>query len=205
MDGVFMKKTVKFLILMYMICALLPALSLLRDKSALRNDLIRFHVVGASNSEADQTVKLQVRDAVIDALSQPLSACTDVQQAKACLSEHLEDIRAIALQTLHEAGFSDDVQVSLAEEAFPKRDYDTFSLPSGVYQSLRITIGAGEGKNWWCVMFPRLCYGAAAENAVEASGMDEPLGKTITRQQGYEVRFFLLDLLGKIENFFYRG
>ncbi len=200
-----MKKTVKFLLAMYILSSLIPTVGLLRDKTTLRNDLIRFHVVGASNSEADQTVKLQVRDAVIDALSEPLAACADVQQAKAYLACHLEDIRKLANDTLANAGFSDEVQVTIAEEPFPRRDYDTFSLPSGVYQSLRITIGAGEGRNWWCVMFPQLCFGAAAEDAVEVGGMDQPLSGTISRQQGYEVRFFLLDILGKIENFFHRG
>ena len=199
-----MKKIVKFLLAMYILCSILPAVGLLRDKTTLRNDLIRLHVVGASNSEVDQTVKLQVRDAVIEALSEPLAACTNVQQAHEYLSQHLSDIREIAVKTLADAGFADDVQVTMAEEAFPRRDYDTFSLPSGVYQSLRITIGEGAGRNWWCVMFPQLCFSAAAEDAMEVGGMDQPLSDTISRQQGYQVRFFLLDILGKIENFFHR-
>lgn len=205
MDGVFMKKAVKILFILYILCSVLAGLGLLRDKCTLRSDLIRFHVVGASNAEEDQTVKLQVRDAVIEAISEPLSACADVLQAEQYLRQHLDDIRQVAQKTLADAGFFDDVQVSIAEEAFPCRDYDTFSLPSGVYRSLRITIGKGEGRNWWCVMFPRLCIGAVAEDTAEVFSINDSLNNTISRQKGYEVRFFLLDILGKIENFFYRG
>lgn len=200
-----MKKIVKLFIALYMIFSLFSTIGLLRDKITLRNDLIRFHVVGASNSDADQTVKLQVRDAVINALSDPLSKCEDIRQAEQYLQQHLEDIRQVAQKTLADAGFSECVYVSIDEEAFPSRDYDTFSLPSGVYRSLRITIGEGKGRNWWCVVFPRLCYSAAADDTVKTVNINSTLSNTISRQQGYEVRFFLLDILGKIENFFYRG
>ena len=96
------------------------------------------------------------------------------------------------------AGFSDTVAVSLTEEAFPTRDYDTFSLPAGVYKALRVVIGEGEGKNWWCVVFPQLCMG---EGFVETSAMSDELSQTLTGE--YEIRFWLLEKLGQLKNHFF--
>ena len=94
--------------------------------------------------------------------------------------------------------------VTFLKEKFPVREYDSFTLPSGVYESLRITIGDGEGRNWWCVVFPKLCVSAASvEDTAAGAGFSEPLTDAITQKQGYRIRFLLLDILGKIENLFY--
>ena len=93
-------------------------------------------------------------------------------------------------------------------EAFPVRHYDSFSLPSGVYHSLRISLGSAQGQNWWCVVFPRLCLPAAGEDFQEVAaggGFSQPLTDTLTQKEGYRIRFFTLDLLGRIENFFFRN
>lgn len=201
-----MKKLVKLFAILYMSLSLVFVLGLARDKQVLRQDLLRLHIVAASDAPEDQTVKLQVRDAIIQACAEPLSQCSSASEAEAYFAANLERLRNVALKTLQENGFSEDVQVTLSEEAFPRRDYETFSLPAGVYHSLRITIGAGAGKNWWCVMFPRFCNAAATVNeTAEVAGISSTLTKTITAEGGYEVRFFLLELWGRIENFFYRG
>ena len=98
--------------------------------------------------------------------------------------------------------------VSFLKEEFPSRDYDTFSLPSGIYQSLRVTIGEGEGRNWWCVVFPTLCMGASVwdvEEGAAGGGFSQELTDTITGQKEYKIRFYLLDVLGRLENFFHRS
>jgi len=88
------------------------------------------------------------------------------------------------------------------------RNYDTFRLPAGVYESLRIVIGEGEGKNWWCVVFPELCLPATAEgfeSVAVGSGFSEALSGALTGETQYEIRFFLLDCFGRLENFFFHG
>lgn len=188
------------------ICALAAASvllgGLLADKEALREDLLRLHVVGASDSQEDQAVKLQVRDAVLASLEEGLADLTDIEQAKAYVREMLPKIEAVANQTLAAAGFSQTATVSLTEEEFPVREYDSFTLPSGVYNALRVVIGEGEGKNWWCVVFPQLCLSATSEKFVEMSNFSDELNGTLTGE--YELRFWLLDKLGQIENFFHR-
>lgn len=186
--------------------ALLVALvwtgGLLADKERLRQDILRLHVVAASDSEEDQAVKLQVRDAVLGSLRQGLSDLTDLEQAKDYVTQMLPKIEQAANQVLAEAGFDDTVQVSLTQWEFPEREYDTFSLPAGVYEALRVVIGEGDGRNWWCVVFPELCMGATTEEFREMSTFSDSLNDTLTGE--YEIRFWILDKLGQIENFFHR-
>ena len=169
------------------------------DSGDLRENLLRLHVVGASNSQEDQAVKLQVRDAVLGSLEEGLRDMTDPQEAWDYVSRMLPQVEAAANRALAAAGFSETVQVSLTEEAFPTREYDTFSLPAGVYKALRVVIGEGEGKNWWCVVFPQLC-GAEGEFVETAStaGLDPELAKSLEGE--YELRFWVLEKLGELKN-----
>lgn len=169
------------------------------DSGDLRENLLRLHVVGASNSDEDQAVKLQVRDAVLGSLEEGLRDMTDPQEAWDYVSRMLPQVEAAANRALAAAGFSETVQVSLTEEAFPTREYDTFSLPAGVYKALRVVIGEGEGKNWWCVVFPQLCgaEGTFVETAGIA-GLDPELAKSLEGE--YELRFWVLEKLGELKN-----
>ena len=169
------------------------------DSGDLREKLLRLHVVGASNSQEDQAVKLQVRDAVLGSLEEGLRDMTDPQEAWDYVSRMLPQVEAAANRALAAAGFSETVQVSLTEEAFPTREYDTFSLPAGVYKALRVVIGEGEGKNWWCVVFPQLC-GAEGEFVETAStaGLDPELARSLEGE--YELRFWVLEKLGELKN-----
>ncbi len=177
------------------------------DRVCLGNDLIRLHVVANSDSQEDQALKLQVRDAVTGFLQDGLSKLPDAQAAKEYLQEKLPELKSYLNAFLHQLGFSDTVKVSLTKEAFDIREYDTFTLPAGVYESLRITIGEGQGKNWWCVVFPKLCVSAVSADFADTaagSGFPNSLTGAIDKEPGYEVRFFFLDVLGHMENFFYR-
>lgn len=179
---------------------------LIADRKTLKNELIRLHVVAASDSEEDQAVKLRVRDAVLESLQAEMENVTDMEQAKAYLQENLPKLERVANETLAAAGFTDTATVSLCLEEFATRVYDTFTLPAGLYESLRIVIGEGEGKNWWCVVFPSLCIPATSagfEDAACAAGLTEDLVGSLTGE--YEIRFFLLDALGRLENLLHRG
>ena len=177
--------------------------SLIADRQKLRSELIRLHVVGASDSEADQAIKLQIKDAVTEYLYAAMADISDVEQAKAYVRENLPKIQKAANDALVALGVEPTAVATFCKEEFGKRVYDTFTLPSGVYDSLRITIGEGEGRNWWCVVFPTLCLGATAEelDAVAAgAGFSCSLTGAITGEADYEIRFYFLDLLGKLEN-----
>ena len=130
---------------------------------------------------------------------------TDVEAAKVWIGENLPKLEAAANEALAAAGCGDLATVKLQAEEFAARVYDTFTLPAGVYDALRITIGEGEGRNWWCVAFPSLCLPATTEGfeAVAAgAGFSGELTGSLTGE--YELRFYLLDLLGQVENFLRR-
>ena len=171
------------------------------DSQILHDELLRLHVVGASDSKEDQDVKLLVRDAVLASLEEGLQDLTDADAAVDYVARMLPKVEAAANRCLQAAGFSDSVQVSLTEEAFPTRDYDTFSLPAGVYRALRVVIGEGEGRNWWCVVFPQLCMGEDFVETASVAGVDEELAGTLEGDR--EIRFWLLEKWGELKNRFF--
>jgi stage II sporulation protein R len=201
---IFMKKQLRRISLVAAVVACVFVWGIATDSRELREGLLRLHVVGASDSAEDQEVKLLVRDAVLASLEEGLGDLTDPAAAYDYVARMLPKVKAAADRCLWEAGFSDTVQVSLTEEVFPTRDYDTFSLPAGVYQALRVVIGEGEGKNWWCVVFPQLCM--AGEDFVETAsvaGLSPELTGTLEGE--YEIRFWLLEKWGEMKNRIFRA
>ena len=200
-----MKKLLKRVLICFLLVCLTYTWALAADRAKLRSELIRLHVVAASDSDEDQAIKLRVRDAVLESLQEGLRDVTDVEAAKAYIQSQLPRLEQAANEVLAAAGCGDVATVRLQAEEFAARVYDTFTLPAGVYDALRITIGEGEGRNWWCVAFPSLCLGASTEEfeAIAAgAGFSDGLTGTLTGE--YEVRFYLLDLLGQLENFLRR-
>lgn len=208
MDGVFMLKFQKFALLLAVFAALVLGSDLITDRFQLHDSLIRLHVVGASDEDRDQWVKLRVRDAVNDWLQDRMEDIETVEDARTYLDDHLVELEAVANEALEQYGMADRAAVSFLEEEFPARHYETFSLPSGVYYSLRIRIGEAQGKNWWCVVFPTLCLGATREefrDTAVSAGFEKDLSGALAGDDGYEIRFFLLDCLGMLQNFFHRS
>ena len=197
----------KIIVIAQVLVCLLMLGMLIADKQDLRENLIRLHVVADSDSAFDQSVKLRVRDAVIDKLERELRDFANIDDAKKYLQTQLDTIEKVANDALRKAGSHHKASVTLCAEEFSLRNYDTFSLPSGIYQSLRVTIGTGQGRNWWCVVFPSLCVGAASDvqDTAVGAGFSSNLTNAITNEEGYEVSFFLLDCLGRLENFFHIG
>lgn len=174
----------------------LTAAVLQHQQSALADKLIRLHVVANSDTEEDQALKLQVRDAVI-------SAAQGIEDKKE-LIDAMPQIQRAAENCLRQNGSCDPVTVTLKKEVFPTRYYDTFSLPSGVYTALRVTIGEGQGHNWWCVAFPSLCFRATVEEleeaAVSAGFSETEVGLITEENSGYVLKFKALELLQELKN-----
>jgi len=203
-----MRKAIKRIGICLMLAVFVWTIALIGDKNVLREELIRLHVVAASDSEEDQALKLRVRDAVTESLRREMANLKDAQAAREYLRMYLPKIQALAEDVLRQHGCGDPVTVSFLAEEFGKRVYDTFSLPSGIYQSLRIRIGEAQGHNWWCVVFPSLCLPATSagfEDAAACAGLDEDLIAALQEKGGYETKFYLLEVLGRIENMLHRG
>lgn len=202
-----MKKIRKILCTCVVLALLVWLGSVVADRENLSSNLIRLHVVANSDDPADQQIKLQVKDLIAGNLQTLLKDKKTAAEAKAYLQEHLDDLEELANRALQDAGSDCRATVTLSKEAFPQREYDTFSLPAGVYESLKISIGEGEGKNWWCVVFPSLCIpsgGEDFEDAAAGAGFPDSLSGALSKNEGYEVRFFLLDCLGWVQNLFFK-
>lgn len=180
------------LALLLAVCVTLLTGTWAQARSALlASRLVRLHVIAVSDDDTEQAVKLQVRDAVLAYLEPQLQGVTDIGAAEQIIAGDLDGI-ARAAQT---AAGERPVRVTLGAEHYPTRDYGTFALPAGVYTSLRVTLGAGAGHNWWCVIFPPLCAQAAglSEQTVQALS-DDDVRLVTGSGGGYVVRFRLLEL-----------
>lgn len=170
---------------------------------SLADKLVRLHVIANSDSEADQALKLEVRDAVLAEAEILLADCKTQAEAQAALQDALPALEEMAIRTLEENSCGDTVSASLSRELYPKRTYESFSLPAGEYLSLRLTIGEGAGQNWWCVVFPPLCLAATTEefdqSAAEAGFSDEELALIKEESDGVLIRFKVVEW---VENLF---
>lgn len=203
-----MVRCVKRICICLLIAAFVWCAGLLSDRNRLNESIIRLHVVANSDSDEDQRIKLQVRDAVLESIQTDIQKLSDTEEAEVYLQNNLPKLKAAADQVLKLAGVDSRAVVTFCKEAFDARSYDTFDLPAGVYRSLRIVIGEGQGHNWWCVAFPSLCAPDTGEEFADTAagaGFSGTLTGTLADKKNHEVRFFLLDKLGQLENIFCAG
>lgn len=160
------------------------------------SDTLRLHILAASDAEEDQALKLLVRDAILAEYSAALSGEAGLDAALAEAEALLCDIKATAERCIKENGYDYSVEVSLGEEWYDTREYEDFSLPRGVYSSLIIKIGSGDGRNWWCVMYPPMCLDMALDAPSDDWVSDYTESELSLISGGkYRVKFKLLELI----------
>ena len=129
-----------------------------QTEDALANGVIRLHIRANSNSEEDQALKLKVRDRLLSESKKMMKNDMSIDEVRSYARENLADIRAIAVDEIRKNGYDYDVNVNYGKSEFPVKTYGDMTLPAGTYEALVVEIGASEGENWWCVMFPPLCF-----------------------------------------------
>ncbi len=180
---------------LFVACLVCTALWAEATQVRLASQVIRLHVLANSDSEEDQALKLEVRDRVLETTSALLTGETEPQAAAVLLDQHLDDIAQTAAQEISAQGHDDRVEVRLEQTWFPTRQYQGISLPAGNYLALRVLIGAAEGHNWWCVVFPNLCLPAVSERALEASTLTPGQISLLQEEEtSYVFRFKALEL-----------
>lgn len=188
-----------FLLLAVMVIGLLPV----KSESEIYDNVLRLHVIANSDSDADQSLKLTVRDRVLTEVSVMLSDVTTFEEASEMLSrrENIDALTSAAKEVVASEGYDYEVSISLDKEKYPRKNYEALCFPAGEYTSLRVQIGDAEGKNWWCVLFPELCLGAATSSDNEKSfieaGFTPDQYKIVTEstEPVYEVRFKILEII----------
>lgn len=163
----------------------------LRAQEQLSERVVRLHVLANSDGEEDQALKLKVRDRVLARATELLTQAKDRAEAESLLRAALPELEALAVRELRANGCDYPVRAELTDTEFPTRAYDGFTLPAGEYLALRVMIGEGAGRNWWCVVFPPLCTAASADvpAAALAAGLTEDQVGLITEEdQGYVLK-----------------
>lgn len=197
-----MKKIIICSLLFVLAVTVYAGFDLAGDASAIYDGTIRLHVLAESDSEEDQADKLAVRDALLSEVERLTADLSDKAEGERILRANLEGLQEIALQALAERGTVADVQVTLTTEYYPTREYENLRLPAGEYTSLQVKIGAAEGKNWWCVLFPPLCTSSArAEDAMQETGFSKNQIRLLTEDEDpvYTLRFRIVEQLAQFK------
>lgn len=170
-----MKNLKRFAILLVLflcyvfVCAVSYANSVSDD---LSNSVFRLHILANSDSEEDQNLKLKVRDNILSYMKEISKDVTSKAEVMKIMDEHLDDFYDIAKKTIISEGYNYDVHLEIGKFDFPTKVYGDISLPSGNYDALRIEIGEAEGHNWWCVMFPTLCFVDVSNGSLDDNSKD---------------------------------
>lgn len=177
-----------------MLCAIFLSFSGFEGKcDALRKGVLRLHIIANSDSEADQLVKLLVRDRILTEANTIFGAADGLTAAEEAATAALDELRTAAEEVLSENGFAYGVSAKLGDSYFETREYEDFTLPAGNYRSLIIRLGKAEGKNWWCVVFPSVCLPAAG-NARLSDSVSQEAAEIAEKPDKYIMRFKAAEL-----------
>ena len=178
-------KYVFLISLLFFIYVLVCAISYVDAVSnGLSDSVFRLHVIANSDSSEDQSLKLVVRDKILEYMNVICSNISSKDEAMEIVSSHLDDFRDVAVSCVRELGYDYDVNVEIGNFDFPTKSYGDVSFPSGFYDALRVKIGSASGKNWWCVMFPPLCFVDVSSGVVPDSSKENMKDNLSTEEYG---------------------
>lgn len=211
-----MKKNIIYFILVICILNLFGGCALIEDSSNselkelsyedIADKLIRFHVIANSDSDEDQALKLKVRDKIIEKMAVKLENIENLDEARDILVSSVDEVTNIAKEVIVEEGYNYDVNTMLSNENFPDKIYGDYIFPQGNYEAYRVIIGDGMGQNWWCVMFPPLCFVDESKNTVDSSKLEDSI-KSIESEDEHNnennkviYKFKIIEVFNKIFN-----
>lgn len=172
--------------------------SFAKTSEEIRSDVLRLHVIANSDSSVDQNLKLRLRDYILEEGEDIFDGSVNVENAFEKIEPKLSELEKSAETFVKNAGFDYDVKITLSNEYFTTRTYESVTLPAGKYLALRVVIGSGEGHNWWCVMFPPMCVPAAdKKDEIENVFTDKEI-KLVESKPKYEPRFKVVEIYEQI-------
>ena len=168
--------------------------------SRVRSDVLRMHVIANSDCSADQQLKLMVRDAVLERGAQLFDGTVTADEARRKIEPHKAELEAAAREVIERAGYDYPVSVNVVNEYFATRCYGSLTMPAGRYTAVKVVIGEGAGRNWWCVMFPPLCLPAAQDRGGNIDAfLDGDELKVVESSGRYEPRFKIVEIIEKLK------
>ena len=174
----------------------------LEMQKGIAEKIIRFHVIANSDTKADQNLKLAVRDAVGIKMSGLLKDAADRSRSEAVIRKNMEDMKQTAEKVIAERGYDYDVDIGLTDTDFPVKTYGAYTFPAGNYEALEIVIGAGKGHNWWCVMYPNMCFSDTMYEVIDEDArsslkrvLSEDEYQQVLASGDYQVKFKSFEIL----------
>lgn len=196
------RKNIELGVLFGLICAIVLSFARFEVRcDELRKNVLRLHIIANSDEPQDQSLKLAVRDAILENSSNIFKDCIDVQSACVVAQTQLDEINDIANSVIKQNGFDYGAEVSIGEAYFDTREYEDFTLPAGNYKSLIVNLGEAKGKNWWCVVFPCVCV-PTADGASLTDSVSEASAQTAKNAQKYEIRFKTVEIYEQFKKIF---
>ena len=166
----------------------------------LSSKVLRLHIIANSDSKTDQDLKIKVRDKIIEKSGAFLESAKDKESARTLVLNNLENLQEIAVSEIKQQGFNYSVSSEITNMYFPTRKYDAVTLPAGRYDALRLIIGEGKGKNWWCVIFPQMCLGCAKKSATADTLFNSSEKDIISNGEKYEIKFKVVEWFYSIKS-----
>lgn len=195
-----LSKKIKISITVGIVVAILFSIcSFAKTSEEIRSDVLRLHVIANSDTSVDQNLKLRLRDYILQEGKDIFNGSVNVENAVEKLEPVLPELEKSAKAFVNRAGFDYDVKISLSNEYFTTRTYETVTLPAGKYLALRVVIGSGEGHNWWCVMFPPMCVPAADKKDEIENVFSEKEIKLVESKPKYEPRFKVVEIYEQLK------
>lgn len=194
-------KILEISVFLSLFVCIVGCISFENDCEQIRQSVLRLHVIASSDTDEDQRLKLKVRDVLLEKGGDIFAQNDGIVMAQEKVKNNLDTLKETAEKAVREMGYSYPVEVKLGESYFPTKQYENITLPAGKYNAVKVIIGEGEGKNWWCVMFPPMCLPAASKNEAQLSDVLSEKGMDIvTGERKYEVRFWIVEKYQELVN-----
>lgn len=195
-----MKLFIKSLCLAFVLTVIFSLIPFQAQCENISRDVFRLHILADSDSEYDQSVKLRVRDRVLKYSEALFRSAASKEEAEELIMRNLAGIESVAQDELNALGCGCTAKAELKNMYFSTRRYDSYTLPSGMYDALRITIGSGRGHNWWCVMYPSICVSAASEQDDRARQALDSNEYDIVKNEKFTYKFKVVELFEKLRS-----
>ena len=197
-------KAIDISVFITLIICIIATVSFENDCKGIREEVLRLHVIANSDEDYDQELKLKVRDAVLKSGEAVFSGSEDILSVESEIADKKDVILYSAVETIRSLDYDYDVKIELARSYFPTRTYDNLTLPAGYYKAVRVIIGEGKGKNWWCIMFPPLCLPSATKkDEIISDFLSDEEMDIVTSDPDYEVRFWIVEKYYELKNKFF--
>lgn len=192
-----MKMLVKSACIAFVLTLIYSLIPFQAECADISDEVFRLHILANSDSEQDQSLKLKVRDRVLQYTKSLFENAKSKEEAESVISDNLQSISNVAYSEVLDNGYDYQVKAEITNMYFTTRYYENYTLPSGMYDALRITIGSGNGHNWWCVMYPSICISSVEEQDEKAKEVFDATQYDIVKNEKYQYKFKVVEIFEK--------